>query len=80
MKKKRKLIVDEQKAISSESMKVQLANGMDLITPLDLAPPTKKLMQWKESGGVERLLVLPGRPLLRKEHLQVSCSIVYTRV
>jgi len=33
----------------------------DIVTTLDLAPPTKRLMHWKETGGVEKLFALPGR-------------------
>ena len=33
------------------------------MTTLDLAPPTKRLMHWKETGGVEKLFALPGRTL-----------------
>ena len=46
-KRKRKLIIDEVKNISGEEMKAQLANTSDIITTLDLAPPTKRLMNWK---------------------------------
>ena len=62
-KRKRKLIVDEVKAISGEEMKGQLSDTGDIVTPLDLAPPTKRLMHWKETGGVEKLFALPGRLL-----------------
>ncbi|XP_013394164.1 double-strand-break repair protein rad21 homolog [Lingula anatina] len=62
-KRKRKLIVDEQKCIQSETMKLQLSDASDILTTLDLAPPTKKLMHWKETGGVEKLFALPGRAL-----------------
>lgn len=41
-KRKRKLIVDEVKNISGEEMKAQLANTSDIVTTLDLAPPTKR--------------------------------------
>lgn len=41
-KRKRKLIVDEVKNISGEEMKSQLANTADIVTTLDLAPPTKR--------------------------------------
>lgn len=41
-KRKRKLIVDEVKNISGEEMKAQLANTLDIVTTLDLAPPTKR--------------------------------------
>ncbi|CAO1429194.1 unnamed protein product [Diamesa hyperborea] len=62
-KRKRKLIIDEVKNISGEEMKSQLANTGDIVTSLDLAPPTKRLMYWKETGGVEKLFALPARHL-----------------
>lgn len=62
-KRKRKLIVDEVKNISGEEMKNQLANTSDIVTTLDLAPPTKRLMSWKETGGVEKLFGLPAREI-----------------
>jgi cohesin complex subunit SCC1 len=42
-------------------MKLQLSDTSDIISTLDLAPPTKKLMHWKETGGVEKLFSLPAR-------------------
>jgi len=60
-KRKRKLIVDEIKAITGEGMKAQLSDSADIVTTLDIAPPTKRLMHWKETGGVEELFNLPGR-------------------
>ncbi|KAH8275067.1 hypothetical protein KR018_005722 [Drosophila ironensis] len=61
-KRKRKLIIDEIKNISGEEMKAQLADTSDILTTLDLAPPTKRLlMYWKETGGVEKLFSLPSR-------------------
>lgn len=71
MKKKRKLVIDEQKAIASETMKLQLSDTTDIVTTLDLAPPTKKLMHWKETGGVEKLFAFPGRALVSKRLAQV---------
>merc|ERR1711963_327843 len=62
-KRKRKLVVDEIKAIAGEEMKAQLSDTADIVTTLDLAPPTKRLMHWKETGGVEKLFALPGRNL-----------------
>jgi len=62
-KRKRKLIVDEIKNISGEEMKSQLSDTTDIVTTLDLAPPTRRLMHWKETGGVEKLFALPGRPI-----------------
>lgn len=60
-KRKRKLIIDEVKNISGEEMKNQLSDTSDIVTTLDLAPPTKRLMHWKETGGVEKLFALPAR-------------------
>ncbi|CAH1773937.1 unnamed protein product, partial [Owenia fusiformis] len=65
-KRKRKLIVDEAKGIASDTMKMQLSDTSDIVTTLDLAPPTKKLMHWKETGGVEKLFSLPGRSIPSK--------------
>ncbi|CAG9766759.1 unnamed protein product [Ceutorhynchus assimilis] len=62
-KRKRKLIIDEVKNISGEEMKNQLSDTSDIVTSLDLAPPTKRLMHWKETGGVEKLFALPGRAI-----------------
>ena len=48
---------------AGEEMKAQLSDTQDTITTLDLAPPTKRLMHWKETGGVEKLFALPGKPI-----------------
>merc|ERR1719220_1606252 len=61
--RKRKLIVDEIKAITGEGMKAQLSDSADIVTTLDIAPPTKRLMHWKETGGVDELFNLPGRKI-----------------
>ncbi|PSN53737.1 hypothetical protein C0J52_02184 [Blattella germanica] len=50
-------------ALRGEEMKAQLSDTSDIVTTLDLAPPTKRLMHWKETGGVEKLFALPGRPI-----------------
>ncbi|GIY71662.1 hypothetical protein CDAR_259622 [Caerostris darwini] len=65
-KRKRKLVVDEIKSISGEEMKAQLSDTTDIVATLDLAPPTKRLMHWKETGGVEKLFSLPGHRILSK--------------
>ena len=71
-KRKRKLIVDEVKNISGEEMKSQLSDTTDIVTTLDLAPPTRRLMHWKETGGVEKLFALPGRPIPARSLFRVS--------
>ena len=76
-KRKRKLIIDEQKGIPSETMKMQLSDTSEIIATLDLAPPTKKLMHWKETGGVEKLFALPGRSLGSKRVTNVGATFSY---
>lgn len=71
-KRKRKLIVDEVKNISGEEMKNQLSDTSDIVTTLDLAPPTKRLMHWKETGGVEKLFALPAQPIPARALFKVS--------
>lgn len=44
-------------------MKSQLANTSDIVTTLDLAPPTKRLMYWKDTGGVEKVFTLCARDI-----------------
>ncbi|XP_060786713.1 double-strand-break repair protein rad21-like protein 1 [Neoarius graeffei] len=53
--RKRKLVVDQSKQLSNEAIKAQLADYSDLLTSLDIAPPTRQLMDWKENGGVDYL-------------------------
>lgn len=79
-KRKRRLIVDEQKGIPSETMKLQLSDTTDIVTTLDLAPPTKKLMHWKETGGVEKLFALPGRPIVSRSAAKVSRADLFVRM
>uniref|UniRef100_A0A2K5YDZ0 Rad21/Rec8-like protein N-terminal domain-containing protein n=1 Tax=Mandrillus leucophaeus TaxID=9568 RepID=A0A2K5YDZ0_MANLE len=61
--RKRKLIVDSAKDLDSKTIRAQLSDYSDTVTALDVAPPTKKLMMWKETGGVEKLFYLPAQPL-----------------
>ncbi|NWS44818.1 RD21L protein, partial [Probosciger aterrimus] len=55
-KRKRKLFVDVDKELTCHAMYNQLNNCTDIMATLDLAPPTKKTMLWKKSGGVDQLL------------------------
>uniref|UniRef100_A0A3P8TQB2 RAD21 cohesin complex component b n=1 Tax=Amphiprion percula TaxID=161767 RepID=A0A3P8TQB2_AMPPE len=72
-KRKRKLIVDSVKELDSKTIRAQLSDYSDIVTTLDLAPPTKKLMMWKETGGVEKLFSLPAQPLWNSRLLIVRC-------
>ncbi|XP_071333166.1 double-strand-break repair protein rad21-like protein 1 [Trachinotus anak] len=58
-KRKRKLVVDQTKELTNESIREQLSDYSDLVAPLDMAPPTMQLMQWKESGSVNKLFAQP---------------------
>lgn len=71
-KRKRKLIVDSVKELDSKIIRAQLSDYSDIVTTLDLAPPTKKLMMWKETGGVEKLFSLPAQPLWNARLLKVT--------
>ncbi|KAM9414619.1 double-strand-break repair protein rad21 homolog A-like isoform 2-T2 [Salvelinus alpinus] len=70
-KRKRKLIVDNLKELDSKTIRAQLSDYSDIVTTLDLAPPTKKLMMWKETGGVEKLFSLPAQPLWNSRLLKM---------
>lgn len=54
--RKRKLVVDQAKQLTNDAIKEQLRDYSDLVVPLDMAPPTRELMMWKESGGGDKLL------------------------
>ncbi|KAG5282265.1 hypothetical protein AALO_G00054090 [Alosa alosa] len=54
-KKKRRLMVDARKELTNEEMRHMLQESDDLTAALDLAPPTRQLMEWKSSGAVEWL-------------------------
>ena len=71
-RRKRKLVANEEKDIPSELMKLHLSDTSDIVTKLELAPPTKKLMHWKETQGVEKLFALEGRPRVSKVVKKVS--------
>ncbi|KAK2897315.1 hypothetical protein Q8A73_013695 [Channa argus] len=58
-KRKRKLVVDETKGLTNEFIRRQLSDYSDLVAPFDMAPPTVQLMEWKESGGADKLLAQP---------------------
>ncbi|KAJ8013390.1 hypothetical protein DPEC_G00052770 [Dallia pectoralis] len=70
-KRKRKLIVDNLKELDSKTIRAQLSDYSDIVTTLDLAPPTKKLMMWKETGGVEKLFSLPAQSLWNNRLLKM---------
>lgn len=74
-RKKLGIIIDEVKTLSGEEMKAQLSDTTDIVSGLDLAPPTKQLMHWKRTGGSEKLFALPERTLSSKVLLNVSAAL-----
>lgn len=72
VKRKRKLVIDEVKEIDSASMKTQLSDTTDIVGVLELAPPTRRLMQLKETGGIEKLFALSATSLYSKSLQPVS--------
>lgn len=59
-RRKRKLIVDDEKILATEAIKSQLSDTTDIVKPATLAPPTKCRMKLKISSTVEKLFALPG--------------------
>lgn len=74
-KRKRQLLVDHNKQLSDKVIREQLSDYSDLVTPLDMAPPTFKLMKWKESGGVEQLFSQPCSTALAPQIKEVKKKI-----
>ncbi|XP_004612740.2 double-strand-break repair protein rad21-like protein 1 [Sorex araneus] len=83
--KKRKLLIDPVKEISSKIMHKQLNSFTDTLMVLELAPPTKRLMMWKKKGGVETLLSTAAQDLTHAElkmlfaKFFLSCNFKLTR-
>ena len=65
-RKKLGMLIDDVKTLSGEEMKAQLSDTTDIITSLDLAPPSKKLMHWKRTGTSEKMFALPERQMPSK--------------
>lgn len=74
-RKKRRLLIDPVKEISSKTMHKQLTSFMDTLMVLDLAPPTQRLMMWKKRGGVETLLSTATQDLINEDLKMVIVSI-----
>uniref|UniRef100_A0A8D1ECY2 Syntaphilin n=1 Tax=Sus scrofa TaxID=9823 RepID=A0A8D1ECY2_PIG len=65
--KKRKLLIDPVKEISSKIMHRQLTSFTDTLMVLELAPPTQRLMMWKKKGGADTLLSTAAQDLIHAE-------------
>ena len=52
-------------------MKTQLSDTTDIVGVLELAPPTRRLMHLKETGGIEKLFSLSATSIFSKTLQQV---------
>lgn len=71
-KRKRKLIVDQNKELSDAYIKEQILDFSDLVGSMDLAPPTLQLMLWKENGGAHRLFARPCSSFIAPQIFEVK--------
>lgn len=71
-KRRKSKWIDKTTELYAENIKCQLMDTSDIVSILDLAPPTKKLMQLKWRGGVERLFTQPGRKNTIRAAIEVS--------
>jgi len=69
-RRKRKLIVDEEKILSTDSIKAQLADTSDIVKHATLAPPSKRRMTLKTISTVEHLFSLPGLDLFANQVIE----------
>uniref|UniRef100_A0A2R8MMA0 RAD21 cohesin complex component like 1 n=1 Tax=Callithrix jacchus TaxID=9483 RepID=A0A2R8MMA0_CALJA len=65
--KKRRLLIDPVKELSSKVIHKQLTSFADTLMVLELAPPTQRLMMWKKTGGVDTLLSTAAQDLIHAE-------------
>ena len=68
-KRKRKVVIDNDKEFSGQQIKSQFEDYNDLLQPKCFPPPTKKAMMWREMAGCEQLYSNPTFPGLDK-HLR----------
>lgn len=67
VKRKRRLVVDNDKEFPGTQIKAQFQDFKDLLQPKYFPPPTKKAMMWKEMAGCDQLFSRPTAPLLFSE-------------
>ncbi|KAF7210308.1 double-strand-break repair protein rad21-like protein 1 isoform X1 [Nothobranchius furzeri] len=76
-KRKRKLVVDQTKELSSGSIRDQLSDYSELIGQFDMAPPTEKIMQCLEGGGADRLFSQPGSTPVNPQIKELFATSVF---
>ena len=61
IKRKRKLIIDDQKVIPSDQMRQQLQDPSDIIRKPEMAPMNDAMMLMKENSSIDKLWNMPGQ-------------------
>ena len=59
-RRKRKLIVDEEKILATDIIKAQLSDTTDILKPATLAPPSRKRMQLQITSAIDKLFSVPA--------------------
>jgi cohesin complex subunit SCC1 len=70
-KRKRRLVVDEDKEFDSKSIRSQLEDFSDTLQPKLFPPPTKKAMMWKDMTTCEQLFMRPVFPFIAPDILRM---------
>ncbi|XP_061909424.1 double-strand-break repair protein rad21-like protein 1 isoform X1 [Entelurus aequoreus] len=76
-RRKSRLIVDQITILTNIVMQEQLSDSSDLISPIDMAPPTRNIMLWKESGAADKLLAQPCTNIIAPQIKENFKNIVY---
>lgn len=66
------MIVDQMTILTDKAMRMQLCDDSDLVVSLIMAPPTRQLMYWKESGTAVNLLMQPCSGVIGAEIKEVN--------
>nr|XP_020467499.1 double-strand-break repair protein rad21-like protein 1 isoform X2 [Monopterus albus] len=75
--RKRRLVVDQTKELTNKFITEQLSDYSDLVIPLDMAPPTVQLMQWKDSGAAFKLLAQPCSTIVTPQIKELFATSIF---
>ncbi len=80
MKRKRKLVVDTNKELTSNDIRSQLENYHDVVQQKCFPPPTKKALLWKDMASCEQLFLRPTVPALSENLASLICRNYSTKI
>ncbi|CAJ0915295.1 unnamed protein product, partial [Mesorhabditis belari] len=69
-RRRRKLVVDQNIKMSDADLKKNMDHFTDTLKPMDLAPPSKRLMQLREYGNADLLFQQPASDMMRSSVLK----------